>query len=88
MPVPHVILLTHGSERVSAMPGQIVKLEGDALGYHLKEGKGWQEGYVVILNLAMLHRIFATREEAQEFANSLPAGWEPEWKISTEEIPK
>lgn len=70
------------------MPGQIVKLEGDALGYHLKEGKGWQEGYVVILNLAMLHRIFATREEAQEFANSLPAGWEPEWKISTEEIPK
>lgn len=70
------------------MPGEIVKLEGDGLGYHLREGKGWHEGYVVILNLAILHRVFETRKEAQEFADSIPVGWEPELKVSTEHIPR
>lgn len=69
------------------MSGQVVKLEGDALGYHM-ESKGWTAGYVVILNLAIIHEIFETRREAQEFADGLPDGWEPQWTISSEEIPK
>lgn len=69
------------------MPGQVVKLEGDGLGYHLTVGKGWTEGYVVIFNLAMLHRVFETRAEAQEFADAIPVGWEPDIHVSTQPIP-
>lgn len=69
------------------MPGQVVKLEGDALGGHM-QSKGWAAGYVVILNIAMIHKIFETLAEAQEFADSLPDDWEPNFCVSTEEIPK
>lgn len=71
------------------MAGQVVRLAGDALGYHLHEGRGWAEGYVVILNLAVIHKVFKTEEEALEFATSIPEGWEPEGVHAwTGDIPK
>lgn len=68
------------------MPGQIVKLEGDGLGFHL-QSKGWAEGYIVIFNLAILHRVFKTCKEAQEFADSFPINWKPQIHMSVEDIP-
>lgn len=70
------------------MAGQVVRLEGDSLGYHLSQGKGWSEGYVVILNLTVIHQVFETRKEAEVFADSIPAGWEPErHQVFTGDIP-
>ncbi|WP_296271742.1 hypothetical protein [Pseudomonas sp. UBA6323] len=70
------------------MPGQIVKIEGDALGYHLREGRGWSEGYIIILNLAIIHKVFQTRAEAQEYADDIPDGWEPQLCVSVEPFPE
>ncbi|WP_313452403.1 SPOR domain-containing protein [Stutzerimonas nitrititolerans] len=70
------------------MTGKVVKLEGDALGYHLSKGKGWSHGYVVILNLTVIRGPFATREEAQKLADSIPAGWEPEPLVFIGDIPQ
>ncbi len=59
------------------MTGQVVRLTGDALGYSLREGNGWQEGYVVMVNLTVIHQVFPTEEEAKAFAATIPEGWEP-----------
>ncbi|MCP1642367.1 hypothetical protein J2T41_001972 [Pseudomonas citronellolis] len=59
------------------MAGQVVRLTREGLGSHLSEGKGWSEGYVVIVNLTVIHQVFETEEEAKAFAATIPEGWEP-----------
>jgi len=69
------------------MTGQVVRLTGDALGFNLNKGNGWSEGYVVMVNLTVIHKVFETEKDAKAFAATLPEGWEPPLGVWTGKIP-